>query len=139
VLALAALACSVPFGPFAGGHLPGPVTAGPIQDWSFATMSTLQLETRPDDPRSLNLHFVEEGPRLWTATILGDASEWARDVLADGRVRVRVGDRIYERQAVRVSDAAEIQRVADLYREKYTVVFDVAARDTTLVFRLDPR
>ena len=136
--ALFAAACGGPVGPFPGGRLDGALATAPIDDWSFARNWTLSIETDPDAPRSVNVHFVTDGPRLWVATVLGGTSSWARRTLADGRVRVRISGAVYERQAVAVGDRSEIEHVAALYREKYTLTPDVTG-EGTLIFRLDPR
>ena len=136
--ALLAAGCVGPVGPFAGGPLVGGVlVTAPVESWPFADERILELETDPQDPRSVNMHFVAEGPHLWVATILGESSTWAQSVLADDRVRLRVGDSIYERRAVRVTDRAEIVHVAELYRDKYVISPDVEEYESALVFRLE--
>ena len=66
VLALATallLAACGPLGPFPSGELSGELETEPVSDWSFlAAHETVQLETRPDDPYSLN---------IWIALLLG--------------------------------------------------------------------
>ena len=60
--ALAALACLAlplvacgPIGPVPGGALRGPVHAGSPPDWGrVAEVETIQLESRPTDPHSVN-------------------------------------------------------------------------------------
>ena len=137
--AAAALACTGPVGPFPDGHLAGHVATAPVTEWPFADARILELETSPDDAYSVNVHFVAEGPQLWVATVLGDSSGWASRLLADGRVRVRAGREVWERRALRVTDAAEIARVEALYREKYVLSPEISDDDGTLVFRLEPR
>jgi hypothetical protein len=139
VAVVAALACTGPVGPFPDGPLAGEVVSGPVTDWPFAQERILELETNSDDPYSVNVHFVADGPLLWVATVLGDSSGWGARISADGRVRVREGRRVWERRAVRVTDAAEIARVAALYREKYVLTPEISDDEGTLVFRLDPR
>jgi hypothetical protein len=127
-----------PLGPFHDGRLSGEPASAPVADWSFANeRSTLALEIDPDAPYSVNVYFVAEGPNLWTATILRGASEWAARLAADGRARVRVGAVIYPCRAVRVSDAAEADHVAALYRAKYAITPDVGSDSRAIVFRLE--
>ncbi len=48
-----------------GGELEGEVTSAP-KDWSFSDeTSTIQLETRPEDPYSVNIWAVSLGPALY--------------------------------------------------------------------------
>jgi hypothetical protein len=45
-----------------GGELSGEVVADPVKDWSFATDAFVDLETRLDDPYSVELnYFVRDG------------------------------------------------------------------------------
>jgi hypothetical protein len=136
--ALEALACFGPLGPFPGGHLSGRVVSAPVDPWPHAGDRVLELESDPSDPDSVNVHFVSEGPRLWVGTIIFGSSLWGHRVVADPRVRVRLGDDIYELRAVRVTERSEMEHVAALYREKYTVTPDVAD-DGGIIFRLEPR
>src|SRR5258705_13626400 len=135
--ALVALGCFGPLGPFPDGRLSGRVVTAPVDEWPCAASRVLELETDPIAPLSVNVHFVTEGSRLWVATVIR-GSDWARRALADPRVRVRLGDGVYERRAVRVTERSEIEHVAALYREKYTLTPDVAD-DGALVLRLEPR
>jgi len=53
--------CSEPFIVFAGGELSGE-TAAPPDDWSaLRDEETFQLETRPEDPYSVNIWAVGIG------------------------------------------------------------------------------
>jgi hypothetical protein len=117
-----ALACG-PVGPFSGGALRGPVGDPVVSDWSFAaTVETAQLETRPDDPHSVNTWFATIDDRLYvpTSMILGPKQpsqrSWVTRVEADPRVRIRLGQTVYERIARRVEDPSDPERVIWIYR-----------------------
>jgi hypothetical protein len=143
-LAAVSLACG-PIGPIPGGALSGEVVEGPVDDWSFTSdIETVQLETRPSDPYSVNTWIYGEGDRLYlpTSLILGDDEpterEWVRNVLEDDRVRLRIDGRIYPRRAIRVTDPAELE----MAREKLMAKYDVESDDHSAaawVFRLDSR
>ncbi len=138
-LATACLACR-PLGPIPGGRLSGEVVSTPVSDWSFAgAVETIQLETRPDDPYSVNIWFVSQGSRLWVASGGSDKSRWAQNLVADPRVRLRIDGRVYERNALRVSDQAEIDAVVVLYQTKYEYERDPEAEGESVLFRMDPR
>jgi hypothetical protein len=136
-----------PIGPFAGGSLSG--TRGPatVHDWSFAEpIETAQLETRPTDPHSVNTWFAWIGERLYvpTSMILGpkDPAErsWVVHVSQDARVRIRLGDSVYERTAVRVTDPAEYDAARAALERRYEL--EVEDRDPERdiwIYRLDPR
>jgi len=134
-LACFGAACFGPVGPFPGGHLDGHVA--PALPASWPSCRVLELETDPGVPRSVNMHFVSEGPHLWVATVLG-GSDWAHDAISDPNVRVRLGNEVYEVKAVHVTDRNEILHVAELYREKYVFTPNVAS-GKAWVFELEPR
>jgi hypothetical protein len=136
-----------PLGPCSGGALSGQVRSGPDQGWDFtAGIEQVQLETNPVEPYSVNTWCVGIGDRLYvpTSMIRGPKSprerDWVKNVLRDARVRVRVGDAVYERLAVRVEDEAELEAARIALERKYEL--DPGARDPereVWIFRLDPR
>ena len=144
MLGAAILACG-PLGPFPGGRLSGESGPAQVNDWSFANEEVAQLETRPDDPHSVNTWFVGVDDRLYvpTSMILGpkdpEARAWVKQVLADSRVRIRLGEQVFRRRAVRVEGAAEYDIVRSALETKYQL--DPTERDperTIWIFRLDP-
>ena len=110
-------------GPFVlipGGELSGRVTEVP-SDWSFTDdVSTVQLESRPSDPYSVNIWATGVGDALYLHAGTNRAN-WVEYIEVDPRVRIRIGDDIYELRATRVEDPAEFKRFADAYDEKYGV------------------
>jgi hypothetical protein len=140
VALLATLVGCEPMGPIPGGRLSGEVVATPVDDWAFAGgEETLQLETRPDDPYSVNVWFVAQGPRLWVASVGGDVSGWGETMIADPRVRLRIDGKLYERKAARVTEQAEIDEVVVLYKTKYDYERDPKEDGQAVLFRMDPR
>ena len=142
-----ALAGCGPLGPLSGGALRGPVHAQPVVDWSFtADVETVQLQTNPADPHSVNTWCVGIGGRLYvpTSMIRGPKSpeerDWVKNVAADPAVRIRIDGDVYERIAIRVSDAAEYDAVRAALEQKYAL--DPADRDPEReiwIFRLEAR
>ena len=116
-----ALACLLGCGPtllIPGGELKGPVEALPV-DWTFSDeVSTIQLETRPSDPYSVNIWAVGIGDRLYVHAG-ANRSRWVENILADPQVRGRVAGKLYPMTAVRVEDPAEFATFADAYKKKY--------------------
>ncbi len=138
-LSACALACG-PIGPIPGGRLSGVLVSTPVEDWAFASKAeTIQLETRPDDPYSVNVWFVSQGPRLWVASGGGETSGWARNAIADPRVRLRIDGKLFERRAVRVGEQAEIDEALVLYQTKYDYQRDADDESAAVLFRMDPR
>jgi hypothetical protein len=144
---LLALAGCGPLGPLPGGTLRGPVHTQTVADWSFVeSESTCQLETNPADPYSVNTWCIGIGARLYvpTSMIRGPKTpserDWVKNVANDPAVRIRIGDAVYERVAVRVSDAAEYDAARTALEKKYGL--DPADRDPEReiwIFRLEPR
>lgn len=126
-----------PLGPIPGGPLRGELSTQDPGDWSFAgDASTLELEVHG---RSRTVWYVTQGGTLYIAAAEAARKRWPAEAEADGRVRLRVGGRIYERQAVRITDPALARPVGDAFRAKYHVDLDDAAAARAWLFRIDPR
>jgi len=123
LVTLCSLALVAGCGPFLvipGGKLDGAAAPTP-DDWSFTNeVSTVQLETRPQDPYSVNIWAVGIGPGLYVHAG-ANRSNWVLHIEADPRVRVRVEGKLYEATASRVTDQDEFDRFSDAYHEKYGV------------------
>lgn len=125
LLALAVLAtaaplagCSEPFVLLPGRALEGEVAAPP-ENWSFTDeVSTVQLETRPADPYSVNIWATAAGDDLYVHAG-ANRSAWVEHIEADPAVRLRVNGTIYELVASRVEMQEEFDRFADAYERKY--------------------
>ncbi|MFM1896376.1 MAG: hypothetical protein RLZZ385_1450 [Pseudomonadota bacterium] len=113
-------ACGEPLGLFAGGRLAGketPLTALPTAE------GVLQIETRPDDPYSVNIGFFLEDGVLYIDP--AEDRQWYQNIQQDPRVRIRFAgsDRVHPMMAVRETDPSIIAR------------FD----SERIVMRLEPR
>lgn len=115
------LACGGPFLIIPGGELSGEVVTEPVSDWSFATDRFVDLETRPDDPYSVELNYVVRDGRLYVDPAEG--RKWLDHIRTDPRVRVRFGNKIYPLKAVLVGRPGELEG------------FD----EDRFIYRLDPR
>lgn len=146
LLAGLGLACG-PIGPIPGGRLSGEVGPSDTSDWSFADgEETAQLETRPDDPRSVNVWFAAVGSRLYvpTSMILGPKRpterSWVGHVQQSPLVRIRLAGTVYERVARRVTDAAEFDDARAALEAKYEIEPDDRDPEREIwIYRLDPR
>ena len=143
LLSAACLACG-PLGPFPGGRLRGERAATP-DSWSLADdVTTVQLETRPDDPYSINVWIGVYQGSLYvpTSLIFGpdnpEERSWVRNLNDDPRVRLRIDDEVYSLRAVRVSDPDELAGARARLLAKCDVEADEHAR-SGWIFRLDPR
>jgi hypothetical protein len=122
-----------------GGQLSGEVASAP-DDWRFTNATdTFQLETRPADPYSVNVWAVAVEDSIYVAAGSGMETTWAQHIASDDRVRLRIGETIYELRAS--EDSAEETRNAFLaaVKKKYDYDSDDEDENKALLFRLDPR
>ena len=137
-LLLTLTACSEPFIVFSGGELSGE-EAPPPADWSsLESVETVQIETRPEDPYSVNIWAAGLGKDLYIGTG-PDGTRWSRHLQENPRVRLRVDHTIYALLAHPVTDAEERRRVARAYVDKYELDADENWVMDAIIFRLDRR
>ena len=118
----AALAsCGGPALVFPGGELRGEVVEEPVTDWTFVTDAFMDLETRPEQPYSVELNYIVKDGLLYIDPAEG--RRWLDHIRADPRVRVRFGGRIYPLQAVLVGEPGELEGFPE----------------DRFIYRLDPR
>ena len=84
---LSGLGCSGPLLAIPGGELAGTVVEEPVTDWSFVDSAFLDLETRPDDPYSVELNYFVKDGKLYIDPAEGRT--WYEHIKADPRVRAR--------------------------------------------------
>lgn len=145
-LMVLSLGCG-PIGPFAGGALRGVVETEAVIDPAWGEgVERAQLETRPSDPHSVNTWFLIDQGTLFvpTSMILGPKEptdrSWVTHVAEDPRVRIRIGERVFERRATKLPAGAEAERIRSALEARYAL--DVADRDPERIiwiYRLDPR
>ena len=130
--------CAEPFIVFAGGALSGDEKVPPA-DWSFLeAIDTVQIETDPNDPYSVNVWSVGIGADVYVATG-EDGTNWTERIDGDPGVRLRTNGDIYPLRATAVTEMAERRRVAQAYLNKYDVDDDEGWVDTGKIYRLDRR
>ena len=104
---LLVISCGGPFLVFPGGRLAGEVVSERISDWSFAQDHFVDVETRPDDPYSVELNYVIKEGNLYIDPAEG--RRWLDYIRADPNLRVRFGDKIYPVMAVLVGKPGELE------------------------------
>jgi hypothetical protein len=141
VIALCTVLLFVGCGPLLllpGGELGG-VSASAPDDWAFSDdVSTVQLETRPNDPYSVNIWAVGMGPALYIHAG-ANRSSWVEHIEMDPEVRIRVGETIYDLRAARVGDQEEFAGFIDAYEQKYSTRPRNENIGQIYLFRLTPR
>ncbi len=88
---------------FSGKRLSGDEFSYP-SDWAFSNdYSRIAVETRPGNPHSVTtICFIHEG-NLYIPARDGSGKDWTQYVLADSRVRLKMGDRVYPAAMHRVT------------------------------------
>lgn len=104
---LLVISCGGPFLVFPGGRLSGEVVSERVSDWSFAEDRFVDVETRPDDPYSIELNYVIKEGNLYIDPAEG--RRWLDYIRADPNLRVRFGDKIYPVKAVLVGKPGELE------------------------------
>jgi hypothetical protein len=107
-------ACDGPFIFAAGGELSGTVTEAPNK-WQLDEDSAVaQLETRPEDPYSINFTYIQLDGRFYVYA--GDTrTNWVKHIEQSPLVRVRVQDNIYPARAIRVMSDEELSEFAGVW------------------------
>ena len=101
-------------------------------------IETVQLETRPDDPYSVNVWGVHVGHRFYVVAAEKDG-RWARYIAEDPRVRLRLGDDLFELRAVLTDDPSELDAFLAAAKRKYDFEPKPEQRAKAALFRLEPR
>jgi len=135
------LVCGCSCGPFLllpGGKLDGPVKPTPASFAFAADAGTIQLETRPADPYSVNVMGAVVGDGLYVSG--GDTrTAWVENIEADPLVRARVGGDVYELRARRVVDKAEMEKFAVVWLSLGSWARDPRQYPEVWVYQLGPR
>jgi hypothetical protein len=123
LLAALALGCG-PWGPqgiLAGGPFLGSARASFPGDWSFSDAHPLiAIETRGQWLRhSVTILCVAAEGKLYVMARHAPTKRWVRNLGGDPRVRLRVGDALYDGRAVRIGAGPEGEAVARAFLRKY--------------------
>jgi hypothetical protein len=131
---LGMLACG-PLVMVPGGELSGDVQSVPL-DWSFSdTVKTVQLETRPADPYSVNIYGAAVGRDFYIAASKPD-NQWVRNIAYDDNVRLRIGKAIYELRAVQDDSPEARERFLAVLKRKYDYEPEEGETYDSILFRL---
>lgn len=136
-----------------GLWLSGEVETAPQTDWSFVDAHReIFVETRTwyGIPHSVTTVVVAHNGTLYVPSVYleggdyPDARFWNRNVARDPRVRLKIGDRIFERQAVLVEDPVEWNEVLAAFARKMPFWKKLAdtpesERPKIVFLRMDPR
>ena len=107
-----------------GLWLTGDLVTTPLTDWSFTDqVPTIKLQTQSHFllPHSVTINCVAYNGSLYvTSTYLaGQPRSWNVNVMRDPHVRMKIGDKLYDRTLVVVTDPAERQGLLEAKTKKY--------------------
>ena len=131
-------ACDGPFILAAGGELSGTVTEVPYT-WQLDDDSAVaQLETRPEDPYSINFTYVQFDGQFYVYA--GNTrTNWVKHIEQSSLVRVRVQDSIYPARAVRVMSDEELSQFAVVWTNLSVFQRDPMSFKEVWLYRLEER
>lgn len=122
-----------------GLWLTGDLVTTPVTDWSFldnVPNIKIQTETRFLLPHSVTINCLAYKGQFYVTSThpLGAPRSWNENVMRDPHVRIKIGDKLYDRTLVLVTDPAEKDAVVQVREKKYQL--KVPANATTDVFHV---
>ncbi len=132
-------------GPFTSGKL----VTGPEPDWSFARdIQEVEFQL-VDPPRSRTTWILEHEGRIYIPCGYMTTSwgriwkQWPIEALEDGRAILRIGDKLYERELVRIEEGPLVTVLTAELGRKYPIAGDIGPEAVTSgylwLFELAPR
>ena len=121
-----------------GGKLEGEVRAAP-PDWTFAgDYGTVQLETRLEDPYSVNIAYTIIDGQLYINA--GDTeTAWVKNLAVDPRVRLRMDGVLYGLRSERVTDSDRIAAFGRAWTGQSVFRRDPSGLEQVYIYRLVAR
>ena len=129
-----------------GLWLTGEVVTAPVTDWSFTDRyPTIYVQTRSRYllPHSVTITCVAHDGQLYLTSIFREGAtfprgkRWTSNVMRDPRVRLKIGDRVFDRTVSLVTGPAERRAVLESKAKKYPMQ-RVSEKSTTYLFRVGP-
>jgi hypothetical protein len=123
-----------------GLWLKGDLVTTPVTDWSFTDqVRTIKLQTQSQFllPHSVTINCVAYNGQLYVTSTYPEGSprSWPANVTRDPHVRIKIGDKLYDRMLVVVNDPAERQGLIEAKTKKYPQL-KTPANATVHVFRV---
>lgn len=107
-----------------GLWLKGNAVTTPVTDWSFTdNIPVVQLQTQSWYflPHSVNINCLNYNGQLYLVSVYpaGTKHTWNDNVLRDPHVRLKIGDNVYDRTLMLVTDPPLQQGVLEARHAKY--------------------
>lgn len=124
-----------------GLWLTGSLVTTPVTDWSFTDkVPTIKVQTRTWYllPHSVTINCVAYNGQLYLTSVYpaGTPRSWNANVLRDPHVRIKIGDNLYDRTVVVVTDPVEKEGELQARVKKYRQLKPPADMSTAHVFRV---
>jgi hypothetical protein len=128
-----------------GLWLKGDLVSTPVADWSFTDkIPTVKLQTRTWYllPHSVTIWCIASNGQLYLASYWGGVQyphgrHWTQNVARDPHVRLKIGDQLFDRTLLVVTDPAEKTAVLQTTAKKYPQQ-NLPAGATYYVFHVMP-
>ena len=123
-----------------GLWLSGDLVTTPVTDWSFTDeVPTIKLQTQSRFllPHSVTIDCLAYRSQLYVSSTYpaGAPRSWNKNARRDPHVRIKIGDKLYDRTLVLVTDPAEKDAVVQAREKKYPRL-KIPANATIDVFRI---
>jgi hypothetical protein len=123
-----------------GLWLTGDIVTTPVTDWSFTDkVPTIKLQTQSRFllPHSVTINCLAYNGQLYVSSVYpaGTPRSWNENVIRDPHVRIKIGDKLYDRTLVLVTDPAERDGVLQVRAKKYPQL-KIPANATIHVFHV---
>jgi len=107
-----------------GLWLTGNLVTTPVADWSFTNnVPHVEVQTRPWYllPHSVTINCLSYNGQLYLSSVFpeGASRSWNENVMRDPHVRIKIGNNLYDRSLVLVTDPAEKEAVLQARAKKY--------------------
>lgn len=125
--------CKVP-----GLWIKGEPVTTPVADWSFTDkIPEIKIQTQTPYllPHSVTIWCADYNGNLYVTSYRGRM--WVEDIIRDPKVRLKIGDQVYDRTLSVVDDPAEKAAVLQAKGKKYPK-WKVPSVSAATVFRVNP-
>ena len=107
-----------------GLWLSGELVTTPVNDWSFLdSVPNIKIQTQSRFllPHSVTINCLNYNGQFYVSSThpASGARSWDANVIRDPHVRIKIGDKLYDRTLVLVTDPAEKEAVVRVREKKY--------------------
>jgi len=141
IVAVAARFHDGPLGPIPGGPFRGTTLDAALLDPVEAGReNTIEIEVGQPDPLTRTTWVLAQDGALFIPAGGAPYKRWPKQAETDGRMRVRVGGRVFPVSATRVTDPSTLHTLRKAVAEKYDVKAEEggAMAESSWFFRLGP-